>query len=477
MRSARTAIVAVTAMLVLLPFLLLSVAWVYERFLVSAQLLQLAQLGDRAATMSPSERTAFAENEGVWLRAFSPDGGLQYDSRTETRAESFSFLGGAFERAFTAMGAASATESLGRLDLQSPPMGQREELRSAWSGVAAGSSRTSLSGASIVIAWARPAGNGAALMLTRANHRGVRQLLLARNQLVKLVLLQLLIAMLVALLLSRWLVKPLEQLARGARAFPTRAIADAPLTARRDELGQVARAFNELTESLEARRTATVQLAADMAHELKNPLATIEAASELMASTRDPSLEKRAQLHSVIHEAVRRLQRTAESLVAEVRLETALAQAPRETISYGGFLENLLQTYRLDPRREGWRFELDLAADLTLTVNAEAWSRLLRNLIDNALAQPAAKPALRLEVSASETEVTTDVIDFGPGVSEGNRDKVFRRFFTARPEGAEPGTGLGLSIVEAIAFAHGGRVTLLPADPNRGAAFRVTLAR
>jgi signal transduction histidine kinase len=70
--------------------------------------------------------------------------------------------------------------------------------------------------------------------------------------------------------------------------------------------------------------------------------------------------------------------------------------------------------------------------------------------------------------------VHTDVIDFGPGVSEGNRDKIFTRFFTQRPEGQPRGTGLGLSIVQAVAEAHGGEVSLRPADPARGACFRLT---
>ena len=123
-------------------------------------------------------------------------------------------------------------------------------------------SRTSTSGQTLLVSWAHALPNGGTLLFVKANHRGVRQLLLARNQLVKLVLSQLMVALLVAVVLGRWLVGPLERLAQGARAFPARAIADPPLLDRRDELGQVARAFNELAQSLEARRQETSQLAA-----------------------------------------------------------------------------------------------------------------------------------------------------------------------------------------------------------------------
>jgi len=106
---------------------------------------------------------------------------------------------------------------------------------------------------------------------------------------------------------------------------------------------------------------------------------------------------------------------------------------------------------------------------------AEAWARLLRNLLDNALAQPSTQRRVRVLVTRTLEGLVTDVIDFGPGVSEGNRDKVFRRFFTSRPEGTAPGTGLGLSVVQSVVLAHKGEVRLLPSEPGRGAAFRVVL--
>lgn len=476
MKSARTAIVMVTALLVLLPFLLLGIAWVYERFLVNADLVQLERFAKTLQTSTPSTWSDLAAQEHTWVRQVNSLGEVEFDSKNAAFAESFSLLGGVFEAALAAVGARSPTEPLEALDAQGPPLGSRDEVQAALQGQATGQSRTSLTGESIVVSWAQPMGDGSSVVLTVANHRGVRQLLLARNQLAKLIVLQLCIALLVAVLLGRWLVAPLEHLADGARAFPARAIADAPLSARRDEIGQLARAFNELAQSLEGRRQATVRLAGDLAHELKNPLATIEAASELMASTKDPSVEKRAHLHATIHEAVQRLQRTTETLVNEVRLESTLSEAARDVVNYREWLTALLDSYRADPRYASWGFELEVASEVSeVALIAEAWARLLRNLIDNALVQPSSKQVVRIEVRRVDGHLETDVIDFGPGVSDGNRDKIFRRFFTARPEGLTPGTGLGLSIVEAVAAAHRGTVTLLPSAPDRGAAFRVKI--
>lgn len=476
MRTARATIAAVTASVVLLPFLLLSVAWLYERILVASDLALFAKYARQAAAGASSGWPALARAHGVWLRALGPDDLLAFDSANPEQAQGFSLPGRASEVVLSWFGGGSRIEPLDALDAQLGALAAREEVRRAREGAPAGMSRTTEGGHSLVVSWAHALPDGTVLLLERANHRGVRQLLLVRNELLKLVAMQLAAALLIALVLGRRLVSPLEHLAEGARGFPARAIADPPLLERPDEFGQLARAFNELAHSLEARRAQTVQLAGDLAHELKNPLATIEAASELMATTRDPTPERRAQLHATIHEAVARLQHTTEALVAEVRLETSLTDAARDALELGPWLDALLDTYRGDTRYAGWRLELDVAPDVgTVHVVAEAWARLMRNLLDNALVQPSSERRVLVEVRRGPEGIRTDVIDFGPGVSPGNRDKVFRRFFTARPEGVGPGTGLGLSVVQSVARAHQGHVVLLPPEPGRGAAFRVVL--
>lgn len=457
MRSARVAIATVALSLVLLPFGLLLIAWVYERAIISAYGETLERVAEVAAVTPSTGWEALAKQEGVWLRRVRPDG---VDDFGVAKTAMFnSAIGGVVEEALKAVGADTPFESLAAVDAEAP----RE-------GGAGLTSRASDSGQTVVVTLVRPLGDGSTLLAVRGNHRGVRQLLLARRQLAKLVLYQLVFAVLSALLLARWLVKPLERLTARAQAYPAHEIAEPALLARRDEVGQLSRAFTGLTKSLEARRQETVDLAADIAHELKNPLAAISAASELIANTADASPEKRARVHGVILDSVERLRATTDALLSLVRLESTLGGAARDRFDYAAWLDALLETYR--QQHPGFTFEVAANGIGEVELAGEGWASLMRNLLDNAVVH---SQRVRVRARREGSTLVTEVTDFGPGVSEGNREKVFQRFFTARPEGVARGTGLGLAIVRAVAEAHRGTVELLPRVEGEGATFRVSV--
>jgi two-component system sensor histidine kinase ChvG len=475
-KSARVAIAAATLLLIALPLAMLAVAWGYERVLVRRYESRLAQVGATAAGGGPEKLAALGKHESVELRFLDGTGKVVADSNTEGEAMLESLLGSSVELVLGQLGAAAPKETLEQVEASFPPLAERDEVRAALSGAEAFALYTSPSGQTVVVAHAAPRAGVGAVYVLKASHRGVRQLLLVRHEFEKLVAYQTVFAVIWALALSRWLVRPLEHLARGAKAYPYEAVAAPELLGRRDEIGQLARAITSLAHSLEAKQKATADLAADLAHEFKNPLATIAAANELLASTQDASLKKRELVQGHIAGAVERLRATTDELLALVRLETALPAEARTQVDYGAWLEELLSEYRRDPRYAHMTFVANVAPGVgCVSVVAPAWGRLMRNLLDNALVQPATRAELQVHVERTPKGVVTRVSDFGPGVSEGNRDKVFRRFFTHRPEGAPSGTGLGLSIVQTVAQAHGGSVELLPREEGKGATFRVFL--
>jgi two-component system sensor histidine kinase ChvG len=405
------------------------------------------------------------------------DRAAQVVSRSATDSSAFtrSPLGGWLESRLDGLGMGSAIGSatFEQVESELGPPTEREEVTSALEGEVSFGAHVTPQGEAVVFVAAAPSRNGV-VMVMKGSLRGLRRLLLFKGELLKLMTAQAAFAALTIFLLSRWLVRPLEHLAAAVRTFPAQspaAVAPA-LEQRPDEIGELARAISQLAGSLESRRRAAADLAADLAHELKNPLATIAAASELFSS--GATDERRALVQSSIADAVQRMRTTTDELLRLMRLEVALGEQPREEVDYPAFLGGVLAAYRKDPRWGGFTFTLEAEPGLRVRIAPTAWEALLRNLLDNALVQPAGRKEIVVGAKVEGASVLTSVKDFGPGVSEGNREKIFRRFFTQRPDGVPAGTGLGLSIVQAVAEAHGGRVDV-SSPPGEGAAFRVWL--
>ena len=137
-----------------------------------------------------------------------------------------------------------------------------------------------------------------------------------------------------------------------------------------------------------------------------------------------------------------------DDLMELLRLEHAITAEAREPVAMGAFLEQLAAEYRRDPKAAGWTFAVEAtpeAAAAAPVINRRRWQEMLRNLVDNALVQPAADRRIVLGARLDKRGLVTWVTDAGPGISAENQKKIFRRFFTQRPPGAVPGTGLGLS--------------------------------
>src|SRR5262249_28630793 len=155
----------------------------------------------------------------------------------------------------------------------------------------------------------------------KASRRGIRRLFLLRRELLGLTVFQLGVALLFTWLLVRRVVRPIEQLATAARRYPAQPLAGERLLGRRDEIGEVAPAITPLAAGLERRRRETAEVGADVAHEFKNPLATIAASAEWIGSTRDASDDKRLLVADTVGANVERLRRSIDALLALLRLE------------------------------------------------------------------------------------------------------------------------------------------------------------
>ncbi len=245
-----------------------------------------------------------------------------------------------------------------------------------------------------------------------------------------------------------------------------------PLRAR-DEVGELSRSLAELTARLERHVRLLESFASDVSHELKNPLASIRAATEIARASGDTA--ERAAMLSMVLEDVSRMERLLTGVREISRIDSGGAEETTAApVDVRQIAESMVAAARARP---GGRVSYALTgAPASAWVPAGRMEQVFANLMDNAASFSPPGGTVRLDVSRSGGWVVVDVCDDGPGVSAEHRDRIFDRFFTFRP-GEEKGVhaGLGLSIVKAIAESHGGSVSVRCGADGRGACFEVRL--
>jgi signal transduction histidine kinase len=289
-----------------------------------------------------------------------------------------------------------------------------------------------------------------------------------------LTLLGLPLALLVGLWLAWRLLRALDELRRQALDRAKRSGAAAAVDVRRDdEIGDLAEAFDRTVATLHERRQATEAFVADVAHEVKNPIATVRACADaLERGPTDP--DRAARLARLLRESSARLEKVVSQLLELARIEAQSGERDHEWVDLDVLADGVASSVRDDARFAEVVVTMHRRGDARVRGDSSRLESALRNLVDNAASFAGPGGSVRVEVSGADDEVMVVVADDGPGISEANMARLFERFFTTR--GASGGTGLGLAFVRAIAEAHGGTVEAR-STPGRGATFTLRVAR
>jgi len=214
-----------------------------------------------------------------------------------------------------------------------------------------------------------------------------------------------------------------------------------------------------MTQALYDRIDAIESFAADVAHELKNPLTSLKNAVEMLVRAKDDNI--RARLMAIVHNDVKRIDRLITDISDASRLDAELSREANEPVDLGHLLETIVEVYRLTELPRGIQISLsEMPPDLIVLGRDERLGQIFRNLIDNAVSFTRDDGTVAISAIVEGQSVRVAVEDRGPGIPPENLETIFNRFYTERPDehGFGKNSGLGLSIARQIAAGIDGRI-------------------
>jgi len=270
---------------------------------------------------------------------------------------------------------------------------------------------------------------------------------------------------LTSLALTLFISLPMRRLARAAEivtrsAQKRDAIPD--LSKRNDEIGDLSVVLRAMTEGLYDRINDIADFAADVAHEIKNPLTSLRSASDTLRVAKTE--EQREKLIDIIQQDVSRMDRLITDISKASKVDANLARETAKTLDVREIAENIVEFYQQTRSKDGPGVtnmtELDPDKPVFIRAYETPFAQVLRNLIDNALTFSPETGTVSVMAKRDGNRVVFIVDDEGPGIPQDNLETVFERFYTQRPKGASFGShsGLGLAICRQIITAHRGTI-------------------
>lgn len=473
-----------------------------ERAMVQQGRLLAAALGDQGPLDADRSRALLARLEGrtgARLRIYDPRGKVLADSASlgprqpdpvpsrsynpEAPRSRDSFLykiGASLYRLY--QNVVTDAPDLERRPAPLPPAIPRE-IQAALEGRYGATTRPTGDGyASMTLSSAIPVrSNGqvvGAVLVTQSTLRILRALGIVRLAIFKIFLGSVAVAAVLSLLLSATIARPLRRLRDEANDLLDRR---GRLRGRfrgsdkADEIGDLARALQRLTTRLEGHQRSLEAFAADVSHELKNPLASIRAGTEMLAEVEDP--EDRRRFLALVERETARMERLLTGVREVTHIDARLEAEDAAPVDVAALAREVIEGVR---RRADKGVEISIRTPshpLPVRASAERLTQVFENLLDNALGFAPENGHVLLTLAPEDRAVLLRVEDDGPGIPETHLARVFDRFFSYRPD--EPHarnghTGLGLAIVKAIVEGYGGTVTA-GNRPEGGARFEVRL--
>ncbi len=287
-----------------------------------------------------------------------------------------------------------------------------------------------------------------------------------------------------SIFLNRYILKPIAGLVRYTESIKDKDESFGRIEKflqRSDELGLLSRSLNNMTVDLQKRTKRAENSSADLAHEIRNPLASLKGASELLDSTVDK--DERKKLIKILSHDVERIDRLITDYSQMLKDEASLSREKMRLLNLQNLIKNVVEEFANNPSVIEKKITFKVLRDkpnghdLQMMGIENRLEQVLANLLDNAVSFSPKGSLIFINVGTTKNKIIIKIRDSGPGFEESDTEKIFKRFYSNRPEKFGEHSGLGLNIVKNIVEMHGGGVKASNRSDSNGAEIELELPK
>lgn len=285
----------------------------------------------------------------------------------------------------------------------------------------------------------------------------------------------LLLSLLLAFAMARWIADPLQRILTAARAMPAQTTNISERGPQ--EVKELTQAFNEMVHRVQTTQQSQREFVANVSHELKTPLTSIQGFAQALLDGTAETPESRQQAAQVIYDEAGRMHRLALDLLDLARFDAGIAEMEFAPLDLSALLRNAGEKFSLRAKEKDVALEINVPNLPSMMGDGDRLSQVFTNLVDNALKHTSARGTIRVEADDVGGSLNVSITDSGTGISPEFLPHIFERFYQAdlsRSRGGKDGSGLGLAIAKEIVQAHGGKITA-HSKVNEGTIFTLSL--
>tara|TARA_A100001015_G_C14977997_1_gene708164 strand:+ start:588 stop:1451 length:864 start_codon:yes stop_codon:yes gene_type:complete len=283
--------------------------------------------------------------------------------------------------------------------------------------------------------------------------------------------------------LNKYILKPIGLLVRYTDSIKSKS--DQPINidkffTRRDEIGKLIQSINEMTIELQKRTNRAENFSMDLAHEIRNPLASLKGASELIDKASENNREK---LFKIINHDVERIDRLITDYSQMLKDEASLVREKMVKINLNSIIINVVDDFKQTLISQNKNIDINIENKIKKNNNyilgiENRIEQVIANLLDNAISFSKDKDQILIEIlEKNKKECSIFIKDEGPGFKEKNVQNIFKRFYSNRPSKFGEHSGLGLNIVKNIIELHNGKIVASNRRDKKGAQIEVRLPK